>query len=45
MPKPEDPSDPERVPVFGTWRTIYVSVIVVNVIAMVLVYLFSTFPY
>lgn len=46
MPNAGGPnSDTGRVPVFGTWRAIYVSVIVVNLIAMALVYLFSTFPY
>lgn len=38
-------SDTGRVPVFGTWRRIYISVIVVNLVAMALVYLFSRFPY
>ena len=46
MPAPGGPnSDTGHVPVFGTWRRIYISVIVVNLIAMALVYLFSTFPY
>ncbi len=46
MPTPGGPnSDTGHVPVFGTWRRIYISVIVVNLIAMALVYLFSTFPY
>ena len=45
MPSPVEPPDQGRVPVFGTWRAIYISVIVVNVIAMALVYLFSKFPY
>ena len=38
-------SDTGHVPVFGTWRRIYVSVIVVNLIAMTAVYVFSKFPY
>lgn len=38
-------SDTGLVPVFGTWRNIYAAVIVVNLIAMALVYLFSRFPY
>jgi hypothetical protein len=33
------------VPVFGTWRNIYAAVIVVNLMAMALVYVFSRFPY
>ena len=45
MPSPVDPTDSGRVPIFGTWRAIYLSVIIVNVIAMALVYLFSNFPY
>ena len=44
MPPTEEP-DSERVPVFGAWRTIYVAVVVVNLIAMTLVYVFSRFPY
>jgi hypothetical protein len=38
-------SDTGHVPVFGTWRRIYVSVIVVNLLAMTAVYVFSNFPY
>ena len=38
-------SDTGHVPVFGTWRRIYISVIVANLVAMALVYLFSRFPY
>ncbi len=45
MPTPKDRSDPEFVPVFGTWRRIYAAVIVVNLIAITLVYLFSRFAY
>ncbi len=45
MSTPNEKSDPELVPVFGTWRRIYAAVIVVNLIAMALVYLFSRFPY
>jgi hypothetical protein len=46
MPAPGGPnSDTGHVPVFGTWRRIYISVIVVNLIAMALVYVFSKFPY
>ena len=45
MPAPLDKSNPEFVPVFGTWRTIYGAVIVVNLIAILLVYLFSRFRF
>ena len=45
MSTPNEKSDPELVPVFGTWRRIYVAVIVVNLIAIALVYVFSRFPY
>lgn len=38
-------SDTGHVPIFGTWRAIYLTVIVVNVLAMVFVYLFSKFPF
>ena len=38
-------SDTGHVPIFGTWRRIYISVVVVNLVAMALVYLFSRFPY
>jgi hypothetical protein len=45
MPAPVDESDPEAVPVFGTWRVIYASVIIVNLMAIALVYPFSRFPF
>lgn len=45
MTKPDDDSNPEFVPLFGTWRNIYLAVIAVNLIAMVCVYFFSRFPY
>lgn len=38
-------SDNGPVPIFGTWPRIYLAVIVVNLVAMALVYLFSRFPY
>ena len=41
----DDNSDSGRVPVFGTWRAIYASVIVANLVVMVLIYLFSWFPF
>ena len=45
MPQKDADSDSGHVPVFGTWRAIYLSVIVVNLIAMAAVYFFSRFPY
>lgn len=44
-PTGDDNSDSGRVPVFGTWRAIYVSVVVANLIVMTLIYLFSRFPF
>lgn len=41
----DDNSDTGRVPVFGTWRAIYASVIVANIVVMVLIYIFSLFSY
>lgn len=45
MRAPIDKSNPEFVPVFGTWRAIYAAVIVANLIAMLLVYFFSGFRF
>ena len=45
MPPSDENSDSGHVPVFGTWRAIYLSVIVVNLLAMAAVYFFSRFPY
>jgi hypothetical protein len=40
------PSHPDdRVPVFGTWRAIYASVIVSALLVMALVLLFSRWPF
>ena len=44
-PTGDDNSDTGRVPIFGTWRGIYTAVIIANVVVMVLIYLFSRFPY
>lgn len=41
----DDNSDSGRVPVFGTWRAIYASVIVANLVVMALIYIFSRFSY
>ncbi|MEO8500844.1 MAG: hypothetical protein ABI565_08000 [Vicinamibacteria bacterium] len=38
-------SDTGFVPVFGTWRNIYASVIVVILLVIGFVFLFSRFPY
>ncbi len=45
LPEGDENSDSGRVPIFGTWKAIYASVIVANVIVMTLVYLFSRFPF
>jgi hypothetical protein len=37
--------DDERVPFFGTWRTIYAAVIVCAAAVMVLLALFSRWPF
>jgi hypothetical protein len=44
-PTGDENSDSGRVPVFGTWRAIYVSVIIANLIVMTLIYLFQRFPF
>ena len=44
MPAPAA-GDPERVPIFGTWRRIYAAVILVAVAVMGLIALFSGWPY
>ena len=38
-------SDTGHVPLFGTWRNIYVSVIVTILATIAFVFLFSRFPY
>ena len=45
--KVSDPHDDdhERVPLFGTWRRIYVAVLLNLAVMMVLLYLFSRWPY
>jgi hypothetical protein len=42
---PEDPFDEERVPVFRTWPRIYAAVLLNALVIMVLVYVFSRWPY
>jgi hypothetical protein len=41
----DDNSDSGHVPVFGTWRAIYASVILANLAVMALIYVFSRFAY
>ena len=38
-------AEDERVPLFGTWPRIYAAVILNALVMMVLVYLFSRWPY
>ena len=45
LPEGDENSDSGRVPVFGTWRAIYASVIAANLLVITLVYLFSRFPF
>jgi hypothetical protein len=46
MPAPQAPSpDDDRVPLFGTWRTIHAAVIACAVLVMGLVALFSRWPF
>jgi hypothetical protein len=45
VPEGDENSDSGRVPVFGTWKVIYVSVIAANLLVMTLVYFFSRFPF
>jgi hypothetical protein len=40
-----DPTDDDRVPVFGTWRAIYAAVVVSALLVMGLLALFSGWPY
>jgi hypothetical protein len=42
---PPDPSDEERVPIFGTWPRIYAAVIAANVAVIALVWAFSLWPW
>ena len=44
-PESDENSDSGRVPVFGTWKAIYLSVIAANLLVITLVYLFSRFPF
>ena len=37
--------DEDKVPLFGTWRAIYTSVLAVIVLVIVFVFVFSRFPY
>jgi len=45
-PARERPSEPdETVPIFGTWRAIYSAVAVSALVVMVLIAVFSVWPY
>ena len=41
----DENSDDFAVPVFGTWRNIYVSVLVTIVLIIAFVFVFSRYPY
>jgi len=43
--KDPGPDDDDRVPIFGSWQTIYRAVIATTVVVMVLVALFSQWPF
>ena len=45
--EPREPraAEPERVPLFGTWRAIHVAVIVCALLVMALLALFSGWPF
>ncbi|HSD28849.1 MAG TPA: hypothetical protein VLL75_16225 [Vicinamibacteria bacterium] len=46
MPDPLPPVSPDdRVPVFGTWRAIHVAVVACALLVMVLLALFSRWPF
>ena len=46
MPEPAPPAPPDdRVPVFGTWRAIHITVAVCAVAVMALLALFSRWPF
>jgi hypothetical protein len=44
-PSDRDPTDDDRVPVFGTWRAIYAAVVASALLVMGLLALFSGWPY
>jgi len=44
LPQPPEPAD-DRVPFFGTWRTIYAAVCVSALAVMVLLGIFSRWPF
>jgi len=44
-PAPGDRDVPGKVPLFGTWRAIYAAVVACAVLVMILVALFSGWPY
>jgi len=44
-PKPPEPDEQERVPIFGTWPAIYAAVIVCTLAYMALIAVFSALDY
>lgn len=44
-PGPTPPDEAEPVPVFGSWRRIYLAVILCNLVVMALVAVFSAWPF
>ena len=44
-PQGDQNSDTGHVPVFGTWRHIYGSVLIVIVLMIAFVFVFSRYPY
>ncbi len=44
-PKPAPPVSDDRVPFFGTWRAIYLSVAALALVVMLLLRLFSRWPF
>lgn len=45
MQPTEEKPDAEIVPIFGSWRNIYLAVVIVNVLWITGAYLFTRFPY
>lgn len=44
-PEPAPPASDDRVPLFGTWRAIYLCVAVSALVVMLLLRLFSRWPF
>ncbi len=45
MSSPAPPDEPERVPLFGSWRAIHAAVILCALLVMALLALFSRWPF